>query len=112
MRKLRHRISLQQHGTSQDAAGQVTESWTTYRDCSARVFDKSGAEKNQGDRTISVTQTVVEIRYPRSGRFPVAEDRVLYRETNGRTRRLNIKEVSERDGVQRALHLQCVEDDD
>lgn len=103
---------MQQHGTSQDAAGQVTESWTTYRNCFARVFDKSGGEVRQGDRTVPVTHTVVEIRYPRAGRFPAQEDRVLYRETDGRTRHLNIKAVSERDGLQKSLQLQCVEDDD
>ena len=112
MKKLRHRISLQNHSTTQDAAGQVTESWTTYRNCFARVTDKSGNEQLQGDRKVPVTFTAIEIRYPRSGRFPVQEDRVLYRETTGRTRRLNIKEVNQRDGVQRNLLLQCVEDDD
>ena len=112
MKKLRHRISLQNHSTTQDAAGQVTESWTTYRNCFARVNDKSGNEQLQGDRKVPVTFTAIEIRYPRNGRFPVQEDRVLYRETTGRTRRLNIKEVNQRDGVQRNLLLQCVEDDD
>jgi SPP1 family predicted phage head-tail adaptor len=109
--RLRHRISLEQRSTSQDVAGQISNSWTNYRNCRAEVKDTTGREQaTQGD-TAEITTTTVRIRYPREGRFPLPTDRVIFRESNMRTRTLNIEAVINKSGTNDDILLLCREDD-
>ena len=109
--RLRHRISLEQRSTTQDAAGQISNSWTNYRNCRAEVKDVTGREQpTQGD-IAEITSTTVRIRYPREGRFPIPTDRVIFQESEMRTRTLNIEAVLNKSGTNNDILLICREDD-
>ncbi len=107
--RLRHRITLQQEDTTADAAGQLVPAWTDYRVTWAEVKDRSGREIQRGDQTEAIVQTVVTLRYPRSGRFPVPQDRVSYKESQDITRTLNIDAVKRADAERRYIELFCSE---
>jgi len=92
MRKLRHRVSLQHENATQDAAGQRVNSFVTYRDCLGLVSDL-GSKETSGNQTEALATTDVWIAYPRQGRFPSTQDRVLYRETANRTRTMNVAAI-------------------
>lgn len=70
-----------------------------------------GTETNYGSQQRSIARTAVEMRHPRSGRFPKSTDRVRFIE-DGTTRYLNIVFV-ERDGTtRRRIVLHCKEADE
>ncbi len=110
--RLRQRIRLQQSTVSQDAdTGEPTESWATYRRCFADIQDTAGREVIRGDGFESVVSCRVRIRYPREGRIPTSDDRVLYFEDGTETQRtLNVEIVKRLDGERRWLDLMCRED--
>lgn len=93
--RLRHRVLLQHENATQDAAGQRVNSYVTYRDCAALVSDLGSkeAKKGQQRQTESVDATEVWISYPRQGRFPSTQDRIIYRETTNRTRTMNVAAI-------------------
>lgn len=103
--RFRQRLKLQQNTPSLDAHGQPVESWSTYRHRMGNVKDTGGRELIRGEGIEANVTGVVEIRHPRQGRIPVAEDRVVFDE-NGTTRTLNIVAVKRRaDGDRRFLDL-------
>lgn len=110
MQKLRHRIKLEQLTETQDSAGQVSRTWSEYRTCFADVKESTGREQMLNDRQMPIVAINVWMRYPRGGRFPEAHDRVVYRETTGRTRYLNIDSIVQAGTGNRKLKLVCKED--
>jgi SPP1 family predicted phage head-tail adaptor len=108
--RLRHRVTLQLQATTQDAAGQQSQTWSDYRSCFGDVRDTSGLEQRTQHGLVGINYTTVRIRYPREGRFPTPEDRVVFRETSKRTRYLNIDSVQEKTGTHRELMLACKEE--
>ena len=92
VKRLRHRISLQHENATQDAAGQRVNSWVTYRDCYALVSDL-GSKETSRNQTEAIATPDVLLAYPRQGRFPSTQDRVLYRETANRTRTMNVAAI-------------------
>ena len=91
--KLKHRVQLQKKDTTQDSAGQTSVVWSTYRNCSALVTDTTAREQMQDGRQQALVMTRVYLKQPKSGRFPTANDRVVFRIGNTRTRTLNIEGV-------------------
>lgn len=109
--RLRQRVELQQSTSSQDAAGQPIETWSTYLRCFANVVDVGGRESIRGEGFESVVDCEVTMRYPREGRIPTSSDRVIYDENGTETTRtLNIERVRRLDGERRWLKLRCRED--
>lgn len=110
--RLRHRVQLQKETSTQDAAGQPIQAWTTYRTCWADVSDES-ASQGGGDETsrsqFATVGTVVTIMYPHADSIPTSLDRVVHTE-GGVTRTLNIEGVERVDGARRMLRLICSED--
>jgi SPP1 family predicted phage head-tail adaptor len=98
--KLRHRVQLQSNTTSVDAAGQVEQSWTTYRTCFAEVIYKGGSETIRGEQVDANLTAVIRIRYPSAGTFPEPEHRVTW---DGHT--FNIDSVQRRDTHEREVWL-------
>lgn len=113
MMRLKQRVELQEVTTAQDSStGELTESWATYRRCWADVADVRGTESLRGGAdTEAIVDSVVTIRYPREGRLPTSEDRVIYDE-NGTavTRTLNVSAVKRMDDGRRWMELHCKED--
>jgi len=107
--QLRQRIDIEQSTQTADAAGQLTDSWASVRECSARVVDVSAAEMFSGSQIEATTTNLVIIRYPHSGPFPDPEMRVTYRDGDS-SRTLNIEKVQRRDERQTELWLHCTED--
>ncbi len=107
--QLRQRINIEQTTQSADASGQLTDSWATVRECSARVLDVSASETFAGSQIEATTSTLVIIRYPQTGSFPDSEMRVVY-EDGDNSRTLNIEKVQRRDERQTELWLHCTED--
>ena len=105
--RLRHRVALQHENATQDAAGQRVNSWITYRDCFALVTDM-GSKETSKDKTEAIDTTAVTIAYPRQGRFPSTQDRVIYRETTNRTRTMNVSSVKVTDDKSHIM-LNCLE---
>ena len=109
--RLRHRLTLEQRQTTQDAAGQISNAWAAYRVCRGEVKDTTGREQaTQGD-TAEISSAQVRIRYPREGRFPDPTDRVIFHESEMRTRTLNIEAVLNKSGTNDDIILICREDD-
>lgn len=106
--RLRHRVLLQHENATQDAAGQRVNSFVTYRDCFALVKDLGSKETSSGQQTEAIDTTEVWIAYPRQGRFPSTQDRVVYRETTNRTRTMNVSTVKVTDDKTH-LQLNCLE---
>ena len=106
-KKLRHRVALQHENATQDAAGQRVNSWVTYRDCFALVSDL-GSKESSKDQTEAIAGTDVWIAYPRQGRFPSTQDRIVYRETAKRTRTMNVGQVQVTDD-RTHIKLNCAE---
>lgn len=107
--QLRQRVNIEQSTQTADAAGQLTDSWQSVRECSARVLDVSAAETFGGSQIESTTSSLVIIRYPQQGTFPNSEMRVTY-EDGDTSRTLNIEKVQRRDERQQQLWLHCTED--
>lgn len=59
---LRHKLLLQSYTESQDNAGMVTESWSTYATVYGRVSPMASAERKLGPQTIGATMHEIEIR--------------------------------------------------
>ena len=108
--RLKHRVHLQHENATQDGAGQRVNSWVTYRNCFAHVTDNGSKEAKRGQikQIESVAGTTVALAYPRQGRFPSTQDRVVYFETTSRTRTMNIAEVQVTEDKRRLL-LNCSE---
>jgi SPP1 family predicted phage head-tail adaptor len=102
--RLRQRLKIQQNTPTQDSHGQPIESWSTYRTCHGNVKDTGGREIERGDGKEDIVDAVVEVRHPREGRIPVAEDRVVFDE-GGTTRTFNITRVQRKDEQRRWLLL-------
>ena len=107
--QLRQRIDIEQSTQTADASGQLTDSWASVRECSARVLDVSASATFSGSQIESTTTTLVIVRYPHAGPFPDSAMRVVYRDGDT-TRTLNIEKVQRRDERQTDLWLHCTED--
>ena len=107
--QLRQRIDIEQSTQSADGSGQLTDSWASVRECSARVLDVSASEQFSGSQIEATTTSLVIIRYPHSGTFPDTAMRVSYRDGDN-SRTLNIEKVQRRDERQTELGLHCTED--
>tara|TARA_R100001594_G_scaffold149446_1_gene207298 strand:+ start:163 stop:504 length:342 start_codon:yes stop_codon:yes gene_type:complete len=107
--QLRQRVNIEQSTQAADAAGQLTDSWQSVRECSARVLDVSASETFLGSQIEATTSSLVIIRYPQQGTFPTSEMRVVY-EDGDTSRTLNIEKVQRRDERQQQLWLHCTED--
>mgnify|MGYP003644102963 CR=1 FL=1 len=111
--QLNRRVQIEKSTQAADAAGQLTDSWSSVRECSARVLDVSASETFSGSQIEATTTSLVIIRYPQSGDFPTAAMRVSYYDGDlGRT--LNIEKVQRRSGSLcpdrlRQLWLHCTE---
>lgn len=97
---LRHRVNLQSNAGSVDGAGQVTQSWSTYRTCFAEVIYKGGAETIRGQQVDATLTAIIRIRYPSAGTFPEAEHRVIWG-----SHTFNIVSVQRRDTHEREVWL-------
>ena len=97
--QLRQRIDIEQSTQSADGSGQLTDSWASVRECSARVLDVSASEQFSGSQIEATTTSLVIIRYPHSGTFPDTAMRVSYRDGDN-SRTLNIEKVQRRDARQ------------
>lgn len=106
--QLRQRLHIEQSTQAADAAGQLTDSWASVRECSGRVLDVSASETFSGSQIEPTTTSLVIIRYPQAGDFPAADMRVSYYDGDI-SRTLNIEKVQRRDERQRQLWLHCTE---
>ncbi|MGE3346058.1 MAG: phage head closure protein [Ramlibacter sp.] len=61
-RRLTQRVTLQQPGTSVDAAGQPIAGWTTLATVWASILYQTGAEANRADAPVSVAKASIRIR--------------------------------------------------
>jgi len=98
--QLRHRITIQQDTGSEDAAGQVVESWAAWLSNEpAEVIETGGAERVFGQQVDATATHVVRIRY----REGVTEQmRIVW---GGRL--LGISNARDRDGRRRELWISC-----
>jgi len=106
--KLRQRIHIEQSTQSADAAGQLTDSWASVRECFGRVVDVSAQETFGGSQVQADVTSLVIIRYPQAGPFPTPEMRVVYYDGDT-SRTLNIEKVQRRDERQGLLWIHCTE---
>lgn len=60
--KLRHRVSLQQPGTTQDDIGQPIVSWTEVAKVWADIRYLSGTEAIRSDAAVSIGRASIQIR--------------------------------------------------
>ena len=107
--RLGHRIRLEKPAEAFDAMGQEVESWTEYRKCWADVNDEGGQELLRRGQVDSVIDSTILMMYPRTGRTPQAEDRVIYNEY-GTERVFEIDHVTRIDSRGRKLRLFVRED--
>jgi SPP1 family predicted phage head-tail adaptor len=108
--KLRQRVTIQQKGTTADAAGQISDSWSTLITVSGAVMDMGGRETILGEQVDATVDAVVIIRKPRtSGNLPTPEMRVQFTDDLV-TRTLNISSVLNKDDMHKELWLMCRED--
>ena len=66
-------------------------------------------ERLRGEQVEALVTTIVTIQYPRGGKWPEPEDRVVYRETEDVTRNLNINAIKRIDPDRKYLELHCKE---
>ena len=103
--RLNRRVDLQQATLAADGNGQMIETWAdVYSRLPAEVMGIGGGELLRGEQTEAGIDSVVRIRYPRTGTLPTASMRVRL---DGRT--LNIARVLDKTGDRRELHLLCKE---
>lgn len=102
--RLKHRVKLQKNTASLDAAGQPIESWSTYHQCWADVRDVRSVEDDDHAPIEGQVACEATIRYPRRGRIPQSNDRLLHGEGNA-LRTINITGVQRLDGDRRFLKL-------
>jgi len=99
---MRHRVGIQTASTSRDAAGQVTQSWSTSTTVWARIEAVSGDERNQAAQVEGRLTHRVTIRY----RDISPASRLLFG-----SRVLNILAVRHEENVTGTTIIDCREED-
>lgn len=61
--QLRDRVTIEQRGTTRDAAGQKVASWTTLATVWANVRHQSGAEAIRADSEVSIVKASIRVRF-------------------------------------------------
>ena len=107
MTRLGHRVALQCQDEP-SAAGQVPDTWTTYRHCWAAVTEGGGTEGGRASQQVATVRVSLLIRYPGEGRIPQPTDRATLTQ-NGLVRTLHISAVTRTTDRMRMLMLDCDE---
>ena len=107
--QLRQRVTIPQRGTTADAAGQITDTWSDLLTVAGSVMDTGGSETMRGVGIDATVDAVVIVRKPRtSGNLPKPEMRVQFTDDLV-TRTLNIHSVLNKDDKHQELWLMCKE---
>ena len=99
--KLRDRITIQYHGTTQDTAGQEIETWLTHAQVHAEITGVSAREFHANDQITADVNTRIRIRY-------LSTVTPKMRVTFG-ARTFEIEGVLDREGRRREMQLMCRE---
>ena len=108
MSRHKDKITLRHLSGEVDDWSEPESAYVDYAERWATVRDATGSEAALGQEMQATISAAVEMRYPRSGRFPCSTDQVQVRE-QGRLRTLEIVGLQRIDTNQRQLKLLCKE---
>ena len=103
----RVRINLQQSTTTQDAGGELVDSWSTYRRPWAKIEETAGQETGASPQE-GLVKAVFRIRYAKIGVMTIPTHRAVFAEGEI-DRTFNITAVRREDDKRRELLIEATE---